>query len=202
MSCDHQGGWGRISHIDQKSDKVCHVRFLLVAFGFIDRILCDRSRGVKAFGEMRNVTLVTNICLAIDAGSCDDALMTRSTRNRIDAHAVRIIRANRPECDERDESLKTLTPKEIALQWGTTPRTLRKFLRTNAKAKGLETPGKGSRWAIEARKVASLKKGFDAWKVTQAKEKAERLAKAEAAKATESPEGDEGAETGDEGNEA
>lgn len=56
---------------------------------------------------------------------------------------------------------KTLTVKEIATQFETDPRTLRKFLRSeqgmNAKV------GKGHRWAIEARKVNSLRKRFDAW---------------------------------------
>lgn len=138
------------------------------------------------------MTSVTKICLAIDGGSCDDECMNRSTRNRTDALAIGSCGQIARNATERVITMKTMTPKEIALAWGTTPRTLRKFLRSQAEVKGTETPGKGGRWAIEARKVASLKKGFDAWKATQAKEKAERLAKAEAAKATDSP------ETGDE----
>lgn len=58
---------------------------------------------------------------------------------------------------------KTMTPKEIAAQFGTDPRTLRKFLRTDARDRGAETPGKGSRWEIEARSVRSLRKRFDVW---------------------------------------
>jgi hypothetical protein len=57
----------------------------------------------------------------------------------------------------------TLTPKEIAQKWDTDARTLRKFLRTNAKAEGVETPGKGGRWGIEAKSLRSLKTRFDAW---------------------------------------
>lgn len=86
---------------------------------------------------------------------------------------------------------KTYTPKEVALKWGTTPRTLRKFLRTTEK---VESPGKGGRYAIEARKVASLKKGFDAWKRSQDEEAAKRreaLAAADSVEETESLEGDE-----------
>jgi len=58
---------------------------------------------------------------------------------------------------------KTMTPKEIAAEFGTDPRTLRKFLRTDARDRGVATPGKGSRWEIEARSVRSLRKRFDSW---------------------------------------
>lgn len=56
---------------------------------------------------------------------------------------------------------KTLTPAELAVTFETDARTVRKFLRsvTDRDAQ----PGKGSRWAIEARKVASLRKRFDKW---------------------------------------
>lgn len=53
-----------------------------------------------------------------------------------------------------------LTPKEIALRLDTDARTLRKFLR---KIDSVESPGKGGRYAIEAKKVASLKRQFNAW---------------------------------------
>jgi hypothetical protein len=63
--------------------------------------------------------------------------------------------------------MATITAKELANRLDTDPRTVRKFLRDNAKAQGGEvgkdTPGKGKRYAIEAREVASLKKGFAAW---------------------------------------
>ncbi len=74
---------------------------------------------------------------------------------------------------------RTLTPKEVALEFGTDARTLRKFLRSDAKAKGTETPGKGSRWAIPATRMKSMRKGFDAWNAANEAKKAE---------ATETPE--------------
>lgn len=90
--------------------------------------------------------------------------------------------------------VKTLTPKEIALEWGTSAKTLRKFLRT---IDSVESPGKGGRYAIAASKAKSLRKGFDAWKVA---EDAKRQAAREAAKALEAPEAPEVPE-GDEGDE-
>lgn len=57
----------------------------------------------------------------------------------------------------------TLTAKEIATRFNTDPRTLRKFLRNDAKVNDTETPGKGSRYAIEAKSLKSLQKRFDAW---------------------------------------
>lgn len=62
----------------------------------------------------------------------------------------------------------TLTTAQVAEALETTPRTLRKFLRADAKAQGTETPGKGSRYAIEKRQVAPLKKRFAAWTEAQA----------------------------------
>jgi hypothetical protein len=58
---------------------------------------------------------------------------------------------------------KTLTPKELAAQFETDARTVRKFLRKDARDNGTETPGKGSRWEIEAKSVRSLRKRFDSW---------------------------------------
>jgi hypothetical protein len=58
---------------------------------------------------------------------------------------------------------KVLTAKEVAQALDTDPRTLRKFLRADAKANGTETPGKGSRYAIEAKQVRSLKTRFNRW---------------------------------------
>lgn len=63
---------------------------------------------------------------------------------------------------------KTLTPKELAVELNSDPRTVRKFLRAEAKENGTETPGKGSRWSIEARQVRSLRKRFDAWVAAKA----------------------------------
>ena len=62
---------------------------------------------------------------------------------------------------------KTLTVKEVAEKMGTDGRTLRKFLRHQVKESGgtvgEDTPGKGGRYAIEAKKVAKLQRDFAAW---------------------------------------
>lgn len=59
--------------------------------------------------------------------------------------------------------MATFTAKEIAAKFETDARTLRKFLRSDARAQGTETPGKGHRYAIEARQVRSLQKRFNDW---------------------------------------
>lgn len=83
--------------------------------------------------------------------------------------------------------MATMTTAEIAAELDTTPRTLRKFLRADAKAQGVPTPGKGARYAIEKREMRSLRKRFDAWQ--------ESIAAAKAAKigddAPDAPEGDD-----------
>lgn len=55
--------------------------------------------------------------------------------------------------------MATITAKELAAKLDTDPRTVRKFLRSHLD----ETPGKGSRYAIEGKQVASLKKAFRVW---------------------------------------
>jgi hypothetical protein len=89
---------------------------------------------------------------------------------------------NAPRADDREEremSARTLTPKEIAQEWEVSPKTLRKFLRTEARDAGVETPGKGGRWAIPASTTRSLKRRFDAWIAENAKAKEEVLDEAE-----------------------
>jgi hypothetical protein len=56
-----------------------------------------------------------------------------------------------------------MTTTELAATLDTTPRTLRKFLRSDAS--GIEGVGKGSRYALPSskREVASLAKRFEAW---------------------------------------
>lgn len=54
--------------------------------------------------------------------------------------------------------MATMTTADLATALDTTPRTLRKFLRDDAKG-----VGKGSRYAIEKREVRSLAKRFAAW---------------------------------------
>lgn len=75
------------------------------------------------------------------------------------------------------------TTAEVAEKFGTTPRTLRKFLRSHARSNGQgdTLPGKGSRYAIEGKALAGLKKGFAAWQVAQAEAQAKREAEAAAA---------------------
>lgn len=57
--------------------------------------------------------------------------------------------------------MATTTPKEFALQVESDARTVRKFLRDVTPKD--EHPGKGSRWAIENRRVRSLAKKFQKW---------------------------------------
>jgi hypothetical protein len=54
--------------------------------------------------------------------------------------------------------MATININELALKLDTTPRTARKFLRSVTPKD--EQPGKGSRWAIEAKSVRSLKAQF------------------------------------------
>lgn len=61
------------------------------------------------------------------------------------------------------------TTAQVAEKLDTTPRTLRKFLRADAKANEAATPGKGSRYAIEGKELASLKKRFATWTAAQVK---------------------------------
>jgi hypothetical protein len=63
-------------------------------------------------------------------------------------------------------NMATITPKEFAAKVESDPRTVRKFLRTCARAAGVETPGKGSRWAIEAKDVRKLSTAFKRWNET------------------------------------
>lgn len=63
------------------------------------------------------------------------------------------------------EMMKMQTTTTLAAEFDTTPRTLRKFLRSAQMG-----VGKGSRYALPTakREVASLKKQFDAWEVARA----------------------------------
>ncbi|MGH9904835.1 MAG: hypothetical protein ACRD8U_04520 [Pyrinomonadaceae bacterium] len=59
--------------------------------------------------------------------------------------------------------MATLTPKELAKELDTDPRTVRKFLRSKASGLNADAPGKGGRWAIESKKVRGLKGKFSKW---------------------------------------
>ncbi len=56
------------------------------------------------------------------------------------------------------------TPKALALELDTTARTLRKFLRSTASP--VSPVGKGHRYALDAKTVKAIKKGFIAWNAT------------------------------------
>lgn len=57
----------------------------------------------------------------------------------------------------------TMTTAALATEFDTTPRTLRKFLRSADS--GIESVGKGSRYALPSgkRDITALKKRFTAW---------------------------------------
>lgn len=80
------------------------------------------------------------------------------------------------------------TTADAAAKLDTTPRTLRKFLRS---AEGFDSKvGKGQRWGIEGKDMRSLTSRFNKWEAAQAADKAARAAaKLEAAEAA--PEDDD-----------
>jgi hypothetical protein len=73
------------------------------------------------------------------------------------------------------------TTAQVAEKFGTTPRTLRKFLRSDARANGNadSLPGKGSRYALEGKDIAPLKKRFTAWEAAQAAKATEEVTEGE-----------------------
>ena len=79
------------------------------------------------------------------------------------------------------------TTAEVAEKFDTNARTLRKFLRADARANDNADalPGKGSRYAIEGKDLQGMKKRFAAWQVKQAEERKERAEKAVADAKTE-----------------
>lgn len=66
-----------------------------------------------------------------------------------------------------------LTTTDIAAELNTTPRNLRKFLRFDAKERGIETPGKGSRYSIPRKELRSLRTRFAKWESAQNAKNAE-----------------------------
>lgn len=66
-----------------------------------------------------------------------------------------------------------MTTTELALALDTTPRTLRKFLRSDDS--GIESVGKGSRYALPStkREVNTLSKRFTSWSDAIAAKKAQ-----------------------------
>ena len=61
----------------------------------------------------------------------------------------------------------SMTTAQIATEFDTTPRTLRKFLRSNDS--GIESVGKGSRYALPSSKrdLTAMRKRFDAWEAAR-----------------------------------
>jgi len=73
-----------------------------------------------------------------------------------------------------------ITATELAAEFKTDPKTVRRFLRADFRDRGLPTPGKGHQWRIERKTVAALRKRHAAWAVAEAKARAARLAAAAA----------------------
>ena len=92
---------------------------------------------------------------------------------------------------------ETLTTKEVAEALDTTPKTLRRFIRSDVKSQGgevgVDTPGKGKRYAFEKGDVPKMLKQFAKWQKAQAEAAAARRAKA--------AEAEESADAEDEGSE-
>lgn len=89
--------------------------------------------------------------------------------------------------------MTAFTTAEVAEKFETTPRTLRKFLRADARNRDVADtlPGKGSRYAIEGKSLKGLKSRFIAWKAEEAAKAAERAQElANQAKAEVSDESD------------
>lgn len=66
--------------------------------------------------------------------------------------------------------MATKTPKEIAVEFGSDARTVRKFLRSEG-----TRVGKGNRHAVEAKGMKSLRKRFDAWVAAKAEKAPDEL---------------------------
>lgn len=59
---------------------------------------------------------------------------------------------------------KTYTPAELAAECNTTPKQIRRFMRSQVRADGgvigKDTPGKGKRYALDARTFNAYKRAF------------------------------------------
>lgn len=64
-----------------------------------------------------------------------------------------------------------ITTADLAADLGTTPREVRKFLRSEQGKNA--TVGKGARWSIEKREVRALKSRFAKWEAAKAVEATE-----------------------------
>lgn len=66
---------------------------------------------------------------------------------------------------EKEMISMTLNTTQVAEKLETTPRELRKFLRSITEKDS--QPGKGSRWSLEGREIPKLRKQFADWKAAQ-----------------------------------
>lgn len=82
------------------------------------------------------------------------------------------------------------TTAEVAEKFDTTPRTLRKFLRADARGRDLgdTLPGKGSRYAIQGKDLKGLQGRFKKWQAAEAEARAARAQAAAEAAAVEAEE--------------
>lgn len=63
-----------------------------------------------------------------------------------------------------DPKPETISPKELAAELGTDPKTVRKFLRSLSS----ERPGKGGRWAISTADLEAIRSRFEGWSSNRA----------------------------------
>lgn len=63
-----------------------------------------------------------------------------------------------------------LSAKDVAAQIGTDPKTFRRFVRAHVKniggAVGVDTPGRGGRYAFDADEIGAIADAFNAWRTS------------------------------------
>ena len=69
--------------------------------------------------------------------------------------------------------MANLNTQEIAAEFGISPKTLRKFLRSDSRERGIATPGKGQRYSIPRKELRGLKSRFEKWQIAQNAKNAE-----------------------------
>ena len=67
----------------------------------------------------------------------------------------------------------SLSAKEVAVQFGTDARTLRKFLRATTPKD--DQPGQGNRWSVDEDELKALRKKFDEWALPKVADPADEL---------------------------
>lgn len=130
---------------------------------FLPRML---AYAVAMIGRKIALTLIL-VCQGMSAvirptkKLCSDHEIRLDSRPPHDMILLSINRSNRPK--GMIIMTATATTATIAAEFDTTPRELRKFLRSTAS--GIESVGKGSRYALPStkREMLALRKKFDAW---------------------------------------